>query len=356
METTPSLFDPVTAPDEEAAQAVRGLLTGSSSPGAAMGRLGAVAAWLAACQGRTPPAAPARARVVVFAGDHGIAQRGLSVLDPAASVAAAAEIERGGGAVNVFARAAGASVRLVDVSLDHDASGEGRIRRSSGAIDVEDAMSAEELEQALHLGRAVADREIDAGADLLIPGDLGVGNTTVAAAVIGAFTRTEPVAVVGPGSGLTDEMWKVKVSVLRDAMFRVRQRTDQPLDVLRAISSPDFVALVGFIGQAAARRTPLLLDGAPVTAAAYVAEKLAPGARAWFGAGQLTPEPAHLIALQALDLTPLLALEMRIGQGTGALAALPLISAAAELAADEFAAASARAAEADAVAVSELED
>ncbi len=334
METSPSLFDPVAAPDERAGQAVREVLAG-----AAMGRLGEVAAWVAACQGANPPTPPRRPRVVVFAGDHGVAKRGVSALDPSSSVSRAAEIAAGGGAVNVFARSAGASVRLVDVSLDHDVSGDERVSRSCGSIDVEDAMTGDELDRALQIGRSIVDQEVDAGTDLLIPGDLGVGNTTIAAAVIGAFTRTEPVAVVGPGSGITDEVWKVKVTALRDAMFRVRTCTDRPLEVLRAISSPDFVALVGFIAQAAVRRTPVLLDGAPVTAAAYVAEKLAPGARAWFAAGQLTPEPAHLIALQALELTPLIALEMRIGQGTGALAALPLISVAAELAADEFAAA-----------------
>ncbi len=334
-----SLFDVVPAPDEGARQAVREVLATADTPGASMGRLGEVAAWLAACQGVTPPQAPQRARVIVFAGDHGVAGHGVSALAAGESVRRAAEIGAGGGAVNAFARVAGASVRVVDVSLDHEAAGEDRVRRSSGSIDVEDAMSREELELAVEVGRRAADREIDAGADLLIPGDLGVGNTTVAAAVMGAFTRTEPVAVIGPGSGIDDEAWKVKVSAIRDAMFRVRTRTGQSLETLRMISSPDFVATVAFIAQAAARRTPVLLDGAPVTVAAYVAEKLAPGARHWFSAGQLTPEPAHLIALQALDLTPLLALEMRIGQGAGALAVLPLMSVAAELVAGEFTAA-----------------
>ncbi|AGF72932.1 nicotinate-nucleotide--dimethylbenzimidazole phosphoribosyltransferase [Corynebacterium halotolerans] len=338
METTPPLFAPITVPDEQAGQAVRETLAGAATPGASLGRLGEVAAWVAACQGATPPAPLRRPRVVVFAGDHGVAKRGISALDPSSSVHQAADIAAGGGAVNVFARAAGASVRLVDVSLDHDVAGEERVSRSCGAIDVEDAMTRGELDRALAIGKAVADQEIDAGADLLVPGDLGVGNTTVAAAVIGSFTRTEPVAVIGPGSGITDEVWKVKVSALRDAMFRARSMTGRPLEVLQTISSPDFAALVAFIAQAAVRRTPVLLDGAPVTAAAYVAEKLAPGARAWFAAGQLTPEPAHLIALQALELTPLLALDMRVGQGTGALAALPLLSVAVELVADEFAA------------------
>src|SRR5690606_6472883 len=138
------------------------------------------------------------------------------------------------------------------------------------------AMDAEQFARALEIGRRVADQEIDSGADLLIPGDLGVGNTTVAAAVLGAFTATEPVAVVGPGSGITEELWKIKVEAIRDAMFRVRGLTDQPEELLRKIGSPDLVALVAFIAQATARRTPVLLDGAPVTVAAYLAERLSP--------------------------------------------------------------------------------
>lgn len=326
------LFDaaePLTAPDP----GVRDQALASAAH-SGTGRLAELGAWVAACQGVFPPRPLQRCRVVVFAGDHGVAKRGMSTLPPEHSVRAAEDIERGGGAVNVLARAAGASVRLVDVSLDREAWGDERVMRATGSMDVEDAMDAEQFARALEIGRRVADQEIDSGADLLIPGDLGVGNTTVAAAVLGAFTATEPVAVVGPGSGITDERWKIKVEAIRDAMFRVRGLTDQPEELLRKIGSPDLVALVAFIAQATARRTPVLLDGAPVTVAAYLAERLSPGAAAWCQAGQLSPEPAHLIALQALDLTPLVALDMNAGQGTGALAALPLVRAAAELLAD----------------------
>lgn len=324
------LFDPVAAPDEEAAQAVLNQLRGD------IGRLGEVAAWIAACQGQVPPTPLERCRVVVFAGDHGIVSRGVAAADPGESRDDASIIEGGGGPLNVLARAAQASIRVVDISLSHEAWGDERVSRSSGAIDVEDAMTLEQFERAVAIGKNIADQEIDSGADLLIPGDLGVGNTTVAATVIGAFTRTEPVVVVGSGVGISAKMWKARVTVVRDAMFRVRGMVTEPLEVLRMVSSPDFVALVGFIAQAAQRRTPMLLDGALVTAAAYVAEKLSPGARGWFWAGQLSPEPAHLIALQALDLTPLLALDMGTGQGAGSLAALPLVSSAVEMAAEDL--------------------
>lgn len=321
---------PVPSPDDSVRDAAS-----VASTGTGMGRLSDLGSWVSACQGAVPPQPLQRCRVVIVAGDHGVAQRGMSVLPPGHSVERAVAIERGDGAVNVLARAAGASVRLVDVSLDHEAWGEERVGRSSGAVDVEDAMDPGQYARAVEIGRRVADQEIDSGADLLLPGDLGVGNTTVAAAVLGAFTGTEPVAVVGPGSGTTDELWKIKVEAIRDAMFRVRGLSDEPEEILRRIGSPDLVALVAFIAQAAARRTPMLLDGAPVAVAAYLAERFAPGTRAWCQAGQLTPEPAHLIALQALELTPLVALDMNAGQGTGALAALPLVQVAAQLLADQ---------------------
>jgi len=318
-----------TTPDDSAREAAL-----AASRDAGTGRLAEVGAWIAACQGQFPPRPLQRCRVVVFAGDHGVAARGVSALPAGHSVERAAEIESGAGTANVLARTAGASIRVVDISLDHEAWGDERVARSTGSIDVEDAMDAEQFARAVKIGRRVADQEIDSGADLLIPGDLGVGNTTVAAAVLGAFSGTEPVAVVGPGAGLDTERWKIKVEAIRDAMFRARGLTDDPEEVLRRIGSPDLVALAAFIAQAAVRRTPVLLDGAPVTVAAYLAERFSPGTRAWCQAGQLTPEPAHLIALQALELTPLVALDMNAGQGTGALAALPLVRAAAELLAD----------------------
>ncbi|STC68464.1 nicotinate-nucleotide--dimethylbenzimidazole phosphoribosyltransferase [Corynebacterium pilosum] len=329
------MFDAVTSPNEAIRSQVSAAVA-STPRGASFGRLRDAAAWIAACQGNDSPSPFEQARTIVVAGDHGIAARGISAYPQEASVAQAEEIQAGGGPVHTMARAAGAAVRLVDVSLDRDAWGEERVARSSGAIDVEDAMTSEQFQRAIEIGQRLADQEIDAGADVIIPADLGVGNTTVAAAVFGALTRTEPVVAVGPGSGINDEAWKTKVAVIRDAMFRVRTFRDDLPAVLTAISAPCFVTLVGLIAQAAVRRTPVLIDGAYPAVAAYVAERMAPGTKDWLIAGQLSPEPCHLISLQALDLTPLIALDMSTGQGAGALAALPLLNSAAQLISDEL--------------------
>lgn len=313
-------FPPIDAPKQSHAHAVADALAGSAS-GLALGRLGSLAAWVASVQDTHVPAPFARPRAVVVAGTHGIAARGLSVWTEDAGHVQAEQLRAGGGPAQAAARRAGASVRFIGDYLD----------APTGAIDVEPAISLEVWEAALAAGAEVADNEIDSGADLIVPGDIGVGNTTIAAAVYGTFTRTEPVRVIGRGSGINDNVWKIKAAAVRDAMFRVRDFRDDTERVCAELTGPDFAFLVGLIAQSAARRTPVLIGEAYPTVAAYVAERLAPGTKAWLIAGQVTSEPAHVGALEALDLKPVLAFDMKTGQGAGALAALPQINLAAEL-------------------------
>jgi nicotinate-nucleotide--dimethylbenzimidazole phosphoribosyltransferase len=244
-----------------------------------------------------------------------------------------ANIDAGGAAINVLAEVAGATVRLVDVAVDCDeplspAIGAHKVRRGSGNIAVTDALTAEEAVAAVAAGRRIADAEIDAGADLLIAGDMGIGNTTAATTLIAALTGAEPVAVVGRGTGIDDPGWMRKTAAVRDALFRARDETGDPLGLLRVCGGADLAAIAGFCAQAAWRRTPVLLDGVVVTAAALVAERLAPGARAWWQAGHRSTEPAHALALGRLELDPIVDLDMRLGEGTGAVIALPIVRAA----------------------------
>ncbi len=273
-----------------------------------------------------------RARAIIVAGNHGIAERGLSAWTADASAAQANELRAGGGPGQSAARVAGASVRLIGDYLD----------APTGAIDVESALSSEVWEAALAAGAEVADNEIDAGADLIVAGDIGVGNTTVAAAVYGTLTRTEPVKAIGRGSGINDKVWKIKSAAVRDAMFRVRNFRDDTPRVCAELTGPDFAFLVGLIAQSAARRTPVLVGEVYPTMAAYVAERLAPGTKEWLIAGQATSEPAHTGCLEALNLKPVMALDMKTGQGAGALAALPQLNLAAELAGEVLAEGSSR--------------
>ncbi|UVO10638.1 nicotinate-nucleotide--dimethylbenzimidazole phosphoribosyltransferase [Mycobacterium sp. SVM_VP21] len=321
-------FPPVSPPDAAVAAAARARQDSLTKPAGSLGRLEALSVWAATCQGRCPPRQFERVRVVVFAGDHGVTRGRVSAYPAEVTAQMVANIDRGGAAINALATIGGAGVRVVDMAVNGDAAGTYKVRRGSGDITSEDALTPEETLAAVEAGRHVADEEVDGGADLLIPGDMGIGNTTVAATLIAAVTGAEPSDVVGHGTGIDDAGWARKTAAVRDALFRSRAQHADPLALLRCCGGADFAALAGFCAQAAVRRTPVLLDGLASTAAALVAERLAPGARAWWQAGHRSPEPAHALACAALGLEPILDLQMRLGEGTGAAVALPVLRAA----------------------------
>lgn len=323
------LFGEVATPDGRVAAAARRRQDLLTKPRGALGRLEDLSVWVSSCQGLCPPRQFDRARIVVFAGDHGVARHGVSAYPPEVTGQMLDNIEAGGAAINVLAELAGATVRAVDVAVDREAEpGPHRIRRSTGNIATEDAMTTEEAEAAVEVGRRVADEEVDGGADLLIAGDMGIGNTTAATVLVALLTGSEPVVAVGRGTGIDDAGWSRKTAAVRDAMYRSRNLRTNPVALLAASGGVDLAAMAGFCAQAAVRRTPVLLDGLVVTAAALVAEQLAPGARMWWQAGHLSPEPAHALALSQLDLTPIVDLGLRLGEGTGAAVALPIVRAA----------------------------
>jgi nicotinate-nucleotide--dimethylbenzimidazole phosphoribosyltransferase len=309
----------------------------------ALGRLAELGVWLAATQGTCPPRPPARPRVVVIAGDHGIAAAGVSVYRSEATLHQVAAVRENTAPVAVLAPVAGASVRVVDVALDHDPEpgrlDRYRVRRGSGRIDRVDALSAEEAQHGFDVGRALADEEVDSGADLLIPAALGVGASTPAAVLVAALTGAEPVAAIGRGSGIDDAGWMRKAAAVRDALRRARPHRADPLALLRVSGGADLAALAGFCLQAAVRRTPLLLDGPVVGAAALLADRLDGEARGWWLVAQRSGDPAMELATAHLELTPVLDLGVRLGDGSGALTVVPLLQMAARLLAETAAAA-----------------
>ena len=328
MKTEPD-FPLVVSPDADAAQAARRRQDALTKPAGALGRLEELSIWVASCQGTCPPRQFERARVVVFAGDHGVTAAGVSAYPAEVTSQMVANIDAGGAAVNALAEVAGAGVRVVDVAVDGGGEvADHKVRRGSGNIAVEDALTDTEVHTAIEVGRRLADEEVDAGADLLIAGDMGIGNTTPATTLVAAVTGTEPVAVIGRGTGIDDGGWMRKTAAVRDALYRGRDHIGDPIALVRVCGGADLAAMAGFCAQAAVRRTPLLLDGVVVTAAALIADRLAPGARQWWQAGHLSTEPAHAIALSHLELEPIIDLRMRLGEGTGALVALPILRAA----------------------------
>ena len=326
----------VTAPDVDARRAAVARFAELAVADGALGRLAELGVWLAAAQGACPPRPPARPRVVVIAADHGIAAAGVSAHTGDATVRQVAAVRESTAPVAVLAPVAGVSVRVVDVGLDRDADtvDRYRVRRGSGRIDREDALTAEETDRAFRIGRALADEEVDAGADLLLPASIGVGATTAASVLVAALTGTEPVAVVGRGSGIDDNAWMRKAAAVRDALRRTREHTRDPLALLRVAGGSDLAALTGFCLQAALRRTPVLLDGLVVGAACAAggrARARRPGVVAGGPALARTGDDARRRApgpdAGARPGHP-------VGDGTGATTVVPLLQMAARLLAE----------------------
>ncbi len=310
-----------------------------TKPAGALGRLEPLSAWIAAVQDRCPPRPFTCPTLVILAGDHGVARTaGTSAYPPEVTAQMVANFAAGGAAANVLAALTGATVRVVDVGVDADPGyldgvdptiAAHRVRRAAGSIDHEAAMTVAEAHAAIGLGVRLADEARAAGADLLIAGDMGIGNTTPAAAVVGLLTGAPAAAVTGRGTGIDDDTWARKVSVVAAAMCRGRDLAADPVALLAAITSPDIAAMAAFVARAAVIGVPVVLDGVVSCAAALVADRLAPGARRWWVAGHRSTEPAAGAALAALGLEPIVDLGLRLGEGTGALLALPVLQAAA---------------------------
>ncbi|MEU6170584.1 nicotinate-nucleotide--dimethylbenzimidazole phosphoribosyltransferase [Streptantibioticus parmotrematis] len=311
----------------------------TAAPAGTLGRLEELGDWLASVQGQVPVRPLERARVVLFAGDHGIAERDVSRRPAGSAADLVRSVLAGAGPVNVLAQQFGAGIRIVDMSLDCDPSElpqdvvRHRVRRGSGLIDVEDALSAEEAERAFLAGMAVADEEADSGTDLVLLGDLSVGGTTPAGVLIAALCGTDASVVTGRGSGIDDLAWMRKCAAIRDGLRRARPVMGDQLALLAAVGGADLAAATGFLLRCAVRKLPVVLDGVVSAACALVAQRVAFRAPDWWLAGQTAGEPGQVKALDRLSMEPLLDHGVRMGEATGALLALPLLKAAAALSA-----------------------
>ncbi len=337
---TPDRRPGVTPPSAQARRDALERQSRLTKPSGALGRLEDASVWLAGVQGACPPRAFASPCLVILAGDHGVARAAAtSAYPPEVTGQMVANFVRGGAAANVIARRVGAQVRVVDVSVDADPRylddldptvAARRIRRSSGSIDREDAMTVAETQRSIDLGCLIADELIDAGADVVLPGDMGIGNTTVAATLIGLLTGASAAEVTGRGTGVDDVTLERKRQAISIAMDRGRPHVTDPVALLACVGSPDIAAMTGLLGRCAERGVPVVLDGVVSCSAALVADLTAPGSRDWWAAGHRSTEPASARALDQLGLKALLDLELRLGEGTGALLALPLLAVAAD--------------------------
>ncbi|PWJ09399.1 nicotinate-nucleotide--dimethylbenzimidazole phosphoribosyltransferase [Streptomyces sp. NWU49] len=310
-------------------------------PPGSLGRLDDLGEWLAAAQAAVPVRPIERPRVVLFAGDHKIAELGVSARAAGSAVELVREVLEGGRPVSVLARRLGVPVRVVDMALDCDPASlpedvvRHRVRRGSGRIDVEDALSPEEAEAAFRAGTAVADEEADSGTDLVVLGDLSVGGTTAAGVLVAALCGTDASVVTGRGGLAIDDLaWMRKCAAIRDALRRARPVLGDQLQLLATVGGADLTAMTGFLLQAAVRKLPVVLDGVVASACALVGQRVAFRAPDWWLAAHDSGEPAQAKALDRMALEPLLAHGVTVGEGTGGLLALPLVQAAAALAAE----------------------
>lgn len=321
--------------DAEAHRELRAVPPGS------LGRLDDLGEWLAAAQSAVPVRPVERPKVVLFAGDHGIAGLGVSARAAGSAVELVREVLAGGRPVSVLARRLGVPVRVVDMALDCDPGAlpedvvRHRVRRGSGRIDIEDALSPEEAEAAFRAGMAVADEEADSGTDLVVLGDVSVGGTTAAGVLVAALCGTDASVVTGRGGLAIDDLaWMRKCAAIRDALRRARPVLGDQLRLLATVGGADLTAMTGFLLQSAVRRTPVVLDGVVTAACALVAQRVAFRAPDWWLAGHASGEPGQAKALDRMALEPLLSQGVTVGEGTGALLALPLVQSAAALAAE----------------------
>jgi nicotinate-nucleotide--dimethylbenzimidazole phosphoribosyltransferase len=322
--------------DAAAERAARERLDRMTKPPGSLGVLEDVAAQLAGIAGSCPAPLPVPAVVAVFAGDHGVHAQGVTPWPQEVTAQMVANFLAGGAVVNAFAAELGAEVVVVDVGVAaplDESPGllDRKVRPGTADLFEGPAMTVDEARQAVEAGIEVATR-LATASPCLITGDMGIANTTVSAALVCVFTGATPAAATGRGTGIDDPTLARKVEVIGTAVGRIPARPATPaaaLAVLAEVGGLEHAALAGFLLGAAAARAPVLLDGAIAASAALVAAALCPTALEYVIAGHLSAEPGSALALEFLGLRPLLGLDLRLGEGTGALLALPLVASAA---------------------------
>lgn len=330
-----ALAGPVDDGARDAALARHDRLT---KPRGSLGRLERLGAQLAGIAGQDPPPVPRPAAVAVFAADHGVAASGVTSWPQEVTGQMVANFVAGGAAINVLARQAGASVTVVDVGVASDLDALGlagapgllrrRVRAGTADLSAGPAMTVAEVNAALDVGVQVADELVAGGARALVTGEMGIGSTTASAAVIAALTGADAASVTGRGTGIDDAMLRHKTAVVERALARLPAAADAET-VLSEVGGLEIAALAGFIVGGTSHQVPVVVDGVIAGAALLVAQRLCPDVVSHVIAGHRSSEPGATRVLDHLGLEPVLDLELRLGEGSGACLALGIVEAAA---------------------------
>ncbi|MGA5441026.1 nicotinate-nucleotide--dimethylbenzimidazole phosphoribosyltransferase [Streptomyces griseoincarnatus] len=301
-----------------------------TKPAGALGMLEIISAQLSGLSRQCPPPIPEPAAVAIFAGDHGVHAQGVTPWPQEVTAQMVANFLGGGAVCNAFAAQVGAEVCVVDVGVSSDLPATPgllprKIRAGTSDMTAGPAMTREEAKQAVEVGIETARDLVAAGNKALLTGEMGIANTTASAALISVYTGADPAEVTGRGTGINDETLARKTDVVRRALELHQPDPSDPLGVLAAVGGFEHAAMVGLLLGGASLRTPVILDGVSAGAAALVARAIAPEVLAACIAGHRSAEPGHVAALNKLGLRPLVDLDLRLGEGTGALLALPLV-------------------------------
>jgi nicotinate-nucleotide--dimethylbenzimidazole phosphoribosyltransferase len=326
----------ISAPAKDYAAQARARLDSLTKPPGSLGRLEDLAAqWVSIRRGA--PIGVLRKAVYVFAADHGIAAEGVSAYPSEVTRQMVLNFLAGGAAVNVLARLHQATVHVVDVGVNADMSGHAgllqhKVRRGSRNMLHEPAMSEEELSAAFSAGEFLAEDAFRHGVDLLAVGEMGIGNTTAASVMTAALTGAPAGLVTGRGTGVDDAAYERKCAVVAAVLQRhFSHFSTDPREILRRAGGLEIAAMAGMILGAARRQIAIVMDGFIATAAAAVACGMEPGTRAYLFAGHQSQEPGHRVLLNHLNIEPILDLHMRLGEGTGAVLAMPILESAMRL-------------------------
>ena len=323
--------------DTDAAAQARARHDRLTKPPGSLGRLEDAGIQLSAIARRCPPPVPEPATVAVFAADHGVLDEGISPWPQEVTAQMVANFGAGGAAVNVLARHVGAEVVVVDVGVATDLPDVAGLRRAKVRAGTDNlakgaAMTLADAEAALDVGAALAAELVGAGARCLLTGDMGIGNTTPSAALIASLCGRSAADVTGRGTGIDDERMERKIAIVQAAVTRAAAAGDaSPLQLLASLGGLEIAALAGYIVGGAVAGVPVLLDGVIAAAGAMVATALVPDSVGYLVAGHRSTEPGASVALEHLGLVPLLELDLRLGEGTGACLALPVLQAAAKV-------------------------
>lgn len=316
--------------DEEAAALAERHSDRLTKPPGSLGKLEGIARQLAGIAGELWPDVSRRA-VIVMAGDHGVCEEGVSAFPQAVTSQMVLNFLNGGAAVNVLARAANADVVCVDIGvaeeLDHPGLISRKVVKGTANMAKGPAMSRAEALQAVRTGIEVVGEQIKLGVRMFATGEMGIGNTTASAAIVSLLTGLSPAQAVGRGTGIGDETFARKIEVVSRAIEVNKPDPDDPLDVLAKVGGAEIAGLVGVIIGAAAYGCPVVIDGYISTAAALVAAKLSERTKPYMIPSHLSQEQGHRQALDTIGLSPLIQLEMRLGEGTGAVLCFHLIDA-----------------------------